>query len=112
LSGTTAWIHHVGSGGRSDSWQPQENAGVCPQCPRQADGHEIGRRGRRPVRAHGFPLPQSELDWIEQALHTFYRNGPDIHFWSSRPGPPDAVRPSYRQLMTAIDLSGQERSFL
>ena len=66
----------------------------------------------RLVGAHRFPLSQSELDWIGQALHTFYRNGPDIHFWSSRPSAPDAVRPSYRQLVTAVDMSGQERSFL
>ena len=66
----------------------------------------------RLVGAHGFPLPQSDLDWIGQALRSFYTNGPDIHFWSAGPSPPDAVRPSYRQLMTALDLSGQERSFL
>jgi hypothetical protein len=62
--------------------------------------------------AHGLPLSQSDLDWIEQALYTFYRHGPDVHFWSSRPGAPDTVRPSYRQLMTTLDQSGQERSFL
>jgi hypothetical protein len=45
-------------------------------------------------------------------LHAFQRNGPDIDFWSTRPSAPDAVRPSYRRLMTARDLSGQERSFL
>jgi len=62
--------------------------------------------------AHGFPLSQNDLDWIEQALDAFYRHGPDIHFWSSRPTAPDAIRPSYRELMTALDLSGRERSFL
>src|SRR5262245_23323094 len=66
----------------------------------------------RLVGVHGFPLPQTDLDWIEQMLDAFYRNGPDIHFWNARPSPPDAVKPSYRQLMTARDLSGQERSFL
>ena len=83
----------------------------------QPPSEELRRRTlalvrERLVGAHGFPLSQNDLDWIEQALDAFYRNGPDIHFWSSRPSAPDAVRPSYRQLMTALDLSGHERSFL
>ena len=40
----------------------------------------------------------------------FYADGPEIHFWGSRAV--DALRPSYRQLMTTTDLTGQSRSFL
>ena len=83
----------------------------------QPPSEELRRRTLALVReclvgAHGFPLSQNDLDWIEQALRAFHRHGPDIDFWSARPSAPDAVRPSYRQLMTALDLSGQERSFL
>jgi len=49
-------------------------------------------------------------EWIERAFKAFYEAGPDIHFWGSRPG--DAAGPSYQQLMTAEDFSGQSRSYL
>ena len=51
----------------------------------QPPSEELRRRTlalvrERLVGVHGFPLSQNDLDWIEQALHAFYRNGPDIHF--------------------------------
>jgi hypothetical protein len=60
--------------------------------------------------AHGFPLSQTDLDWIDRALKAFYADGPRIDYYGSRIL--DAVRPSYRQLMTAKDVTGQSRSFL
>jgi hypothetical protein len=57
-----------------------------------------------------FPLSPDDLAGIEDALHAFYANGPDIHYGRSRPG--EAPDPSYRALMTATDVSGQNRSYL
>jgi hypothetical protein len=64
----------------------------------------------RLLTTHGFPLSQADLDWIDRAFKAFYADGPKIDYYGSRPV--DAVRPSYRQLMTAKDLTGQARSFL
>ncbi len=64
----------------------------------------------RLVSTHAFPLSQSDLDWIERVFKAFYADGPGIHFWGSRTV--DALRPSYRRLMTAVDNTGQNRSFL
>ena len=64
----------------------------------------------RLLTAHGLPLSQSDLDWIDRVLKAFYADGPEIQFWGSRDV--DAVQPSYRELMTAKDLTGQRRSFL
>lgn len=58
----------------------------------------------------GFPLSQADLDWIDRAFGAFYSDGPDIDYYGS--STVDAVRPSYRQLMTARDLGGKHRSFL
>jgi hypothetical protein len=67
-------------------------------------------RGR--LTAHDFPLTDEDYAGIRRALEAFYRDGPGIHFWGSRPVDPETVRPSYRQLMTGIDMSGRRRSFL
>jgi hypothetical protein len=64
----------------------------------------------RLVTTHGFPLSQTDLDWIDLAFAAFYTAGPDIDYYGSRTV--DAVRPSYRQLMTAKDFIGKGRSFL
>jgi hypothetical protein len=64
----------------------------------------------RLVKTRGLPLSQSDLDWIERVSRAFYADGPEIHFWGSRTV--DALRPSYRRLMTAVDNMGQNRSFL
>lgn len=64
----------------------------------------------RLLTTHGLPLSASDLEWIERVLKAFYTDGPNIQFWGARAV--DAVRPSYRQLMTARDTTGQTRSFL
>lgn len=64
----------------------------------------------RLVETHGFPLSEEDLEWIEHALHAFYSDGPDIHYGRSLKR--DATGPSYRALMTAIDMGGQSRSYL
>jgi hypothetical protein len=59
---------------------------------------------------HRLPLLPEDLETIERALGAFYTSGPAIDYYGSRPF--DAVRPSYRQLMTAKDFNGVSRSFL
>ena len=60
--------------------------------------------------AHGFPLSTGELAGIAATLHRFYAEGPDINYGPPLPG--DVPDPSYRSLMTAIDISGQSGSYL
>ncbi len=64
----------------------------------------------RLLTAHAIPLSQSDLDSIDRAFKSFYADGPEIQFWGARTV--YGVRPSYRQLMTAADLTGESRSFL
>ena len=59
---------------------------------------------------HGLPLTQADIEWIERVLRAFYADGPKIDYYGSRAV--DAVRPSYRQLMTATDRFRRSRSFL
>lgn len=66
----------------------------------------------RLVTTHRFAVSQSDLEFIERALQAFAADGPAIHFWGARAVDDNAIRPSYRQLMTARDVSGQRRSFL
>jgi hypothetical protein len=79
-----------------------------------ASADEFNRNAAQ-IRAHllntrGLPLTPTDLDWIDRAFRAFYSDGPEIHFWGSRTV--DALRPSYRRLMTAVDFTGQSRSFL
>jgi hypothetical protein len=64
----------------------------------------------RLLTTRGLPLSQSDLDWIDRVFKAFYADGPGIQFWGSREV--DAIQPSYRELMTAKDFTGQRRSFL
>jgi hypothetical protein len=64
----------------------------------------------RLLTTHALQLTEADLDGIDRAFRAFYTDGPDIQFWGARTV--DAVRPSYRQLMTSRDLLGQTRSFL
>jgi hypothetical protein len=64
----------------------------------------------RLLQTHALPLASHDIDWIERVLKAFYTDGPEIQFWGSRSV--DAVRPSYRQLMTSTDMTAQARSFL
>jgi hypothetical protein len=66
----------------------------------------------RLLMAHGLPLSAVDLESMERAFKAFYTDGPEIQFWGSRVVNSDAVRPSYRELMTMRDLAGQTRSFL
>ncbi len=59
---------------------------------------------------HGLPLTEADIEWIERVLRAFHADGPKIDYYGPRAV--DAVRPSYRQLMTAKDIFGRRRSFL
>ena len=70
---------------------------------------------RRLIRAHliddhQFPLTSDDLEWIEYAFDAFFSEGPDIHYGRSRQG--SEPGPSYRDLMTAVDVGGHARSYL
>ena len=58
----------------------------------------------------GLPLAPADLDWIETTLGVFFTSGPGIDYYGSNTV--NAVRPSYRQLMTARDFSGVSQGFL
>jgi hypothetical protein len=64
----------------------------------------------RLLTTRGLRLAQADLDWIDHAFKAFFTDGPKIDYYGSLTV--DAVRPSYRQLMTAKDITGQSRSFL
>ena len=66
----------------------------------------------RLIATHGFELTDADLESIDRAFTAFYTDGPAIDFWRGRPKDPEAVRPSYRQLMTARDVTGSSRSYL
>ena len=77
---------------------------------RELFSRNAARVRERLLTTHSLPLSQTDLAWIDRAFKAFYADGPEIQFWGSRAV--DALRPSYRQLMTAQDFTGQSRSFL
>jgi hypothetical protein len=64
----------------------------------------------RLTNTRGLPLAPADLDWIETTLGVFFTSGPGIDYYGSNTV--NAVRPSYRQLMTARDFSGVSQGFL
>jgi len=66
----------------------------------------------RLLTTHRFPLTPADVVSIEAALRAFHADGPDIHYWRGPPRTGEEPGPSYRQLMTTRDLTGQPRSFL
>ncbi len=80
-----------------------------PPSHAQFDGN-VARVHDLLLRTFGFPLSDTDLAWIDRVFKAFYTDGPEIHFWGS--SDVDALKPSYRQLMTARDSFGMRRSFL
>jgi hypothetical protein len=72
----------------------------------------IARVRDRLVTVRGLPLTAGDLADADRILKTFATDGPDIQFWGARTVHADAVRPTYRELMTARDSAGLARSFL
>lgn len=66
----------------------------------------------RLMTTRAMPPADEDLASMERALIAFRTDGPAIDFWRGRPKDPEAVRPSYRQLMTARDVTFARRSFL
>jgi hypothetical protein len=62
------------------------------------------------VKTRRLPLEPGDLEWIERTFNVFSEDGPEIHFWRSNDV--DALKPSYRRLMTLPDGTGERRSFL
>jgi len=77
---------------------------------RELFSRNADRVRERLLKTHSLPLSPTDLAWIDRAFGAFYADGPEIQFWGSRAV--DALRPSYRQLMTTRDFTGQSRSFL
>ena len=64
----------------------------------------------RLLETHRWPLAATDLESIGHALNAFHRYGPEIAYRPSRPS--QQPQPSYRELMTAPDVSGHSRSYL
>src|SRR5919204_4906728 len=64
------------------------------------------------VKKHGFPLTEAELDGVDYVYHAFFWYGPSITYSSTGNGFGGRSQPSYADLMTANDGSGQARSYL
>jgi hypothetical protein len=82
--------------------------GVAPSFEQYTKSAALVRE--RLLSTRGLPLSQTDLEWIDLAFAAFYTAGPNIDYYGARTV--DAVRPSYRQLMTAKDFSGWGGSFL
>jgi hypothetical protein len=80
--------------------------------PRSREQYDTNARlvRERLLTTRGLPLAPIDLDWIDHVFRAFYDDGPEIQFWGSRDV--DAIQPTYRQLMTAKDATGESRSFL
>jgi hypothetical protein len=72
--------------------------------------HTLAMIRERLTSVRRFALTEQDLEWIAEALHAFYSDGPAIHYGRTLSG--DAARPSYRALMTGSDTSGVPRSYL
>ena len=59
-----------------------------------------------------LPLADTDVAQMARVIDAFFSDGPAIHFWRAKPVDREAIRPSYRQLMTARDVTAQARSFL
>jgi len=67
---------------------------------------------RERLSGHGLTMTGDDLASIDRALAAFCKDGPGIQFWASSAVKTDAAGPSYRELMTSRDLTGETRSFL
>jgi hypothetical protein len=59
---------------------------------------------------HRWPLTPADRESIAHTLKSFHADGPDIAYRPLRPS--QNPQPSYRELMTAPDVSGRSRSYL
>jgi hypothetical protein len=82
--------------------------GVAPSPEQRTKTAALVRQHLRVT--HRLPLTEADVEWIDRVLGAFYTDGPNIDYYGARAV--DAVRPTYRQLMTAKDIFGRSRSFL
>jgi hypothetical protein len=64
----------------------------------------------RLVNQRKFSLSAQDLSSIRYIADAFFKYGPDVHYIN--PGSPNAKQPTYADLMTSKDASGQNRSYL
>jgi hypothetical protein len=80
-------------------------------APTSADyDRNIAAIRQRLLATRSLPLPPSDLDRIDLTFRIFFTAGPAVDYYGS--SAVDAVRPSYRQLMTSKDFTGAAQSFL
>jgi len=80
-------------------------------APTSADyDRNIAAIRQRLLTTRSLPLPQSDLDRIDLTFRVFFTAGPLVDYYGS--SAVDAVRPSYKQLMTSKDFAGASQSFL
>ena len=70
----------------------------------------VTRVRHRLATIHGFRLREDQHAGMARVLLAFRALGPAVNY--GRVGPSDEPGPSYRALMTAVDIKGQSRSFL
>jgi hypothetical protein len=62
---------------------------------------------------HGFPLSDEDRSGLASISRAFYTFGPDINYSSTETGNADhGYRPTYADLMTSTDATGDARSYL
>jgi hypothetical protein len=59
---------------------------------------------------HHFDLSADDVKRLRYVADAFFKYGPDLHYIN--PGSPNATQPTYSDLMTSKDSSGQNRSYL
>jgi hypothetical protein len=62
------------------------------------------------VTRHNFRLSDEDVGRLRYVADAFFRYGPELHYIN--PGNPNARQPTYTELMTSKDSSGQNRSYL
>jgi hypothetical protein len=65
---------------------------------------------QRLLTTRSLPLAPGDLEHIDLVFRIFFTAGPQVDYYGSNAV--DAVRPSYRQLMTSKDFAGGSQSFL
>lgn len=84
---------------------------LASASPEQRD-QTLARVRDRLTGTRRLPLADADVAYMAQVLDAFLSDGPAIHFWRAKPVDAEAIRPSYRQLMTARDVTGESRSYL
>ncbi len=82
------------------------------EAPQDSRIHEENSRAiiDRLVTLHNFRLSDEDVGRLRYVAEAFFKYGPDLHYIN--PGNPNARQPTYAELMTSKDSTGQNRSYL